>query len=180
MNPPNTDGISFRSVPEFPGYFVGDDGSVWSFRSTWKKLGSRFAQGYASVALYRTGCKGKQSHFRVARLVLTAFVGPCPEGLESCHCDGNRLNNRLDNLRWDTRQANIVDRDRHGATARGIRNGRSKLDEKKVMAIYTDFLNGMPKLRIAKKYDVPRPTVQCICKGQTWSALTGAVCADRC
>lgn len=51
----------------------------------------------------------------VHRLVLAAFVGPCPEGMEGCHNDGNPLNNRLDNLRWDTPKANAQDAVRHGS-----------------------------------------------------------------
>jgi NUMOD4 motif/HNH endonuclease len=51
---------------------------------------------------------------RVHRLVLTAFVGECPPGMECCHDDGNATNNMLANLRWDTHSENILDRQRHG------------------------------------------------------------------
>jgi hypothetical protein len=51
---------------------------------------------------------------RVHRLVLEAFVGPCPEGMEACHFDDDSSNNRLDNLRWDTSLANKVDMARNG------------------------------------------------------------------
>ena len=50
----------------------------------------------------------------VHRLVLTAFVGPPPEGTECCHNDGNPQNNRLENLRWDTHQSNLLDQAVHG------------------------------------------------------------------
>ncbi|UCR74409.1 HNH endonuclease [Mycobacterium phage Ritam007] len=49
----------------------------------------------------------------VHRLVLTAFVGACPDGMEGCHNDGDRSNNRLDNLRWDSRTENNHDAVRH-------------------------------------------------------------------
>lgn len=45
----------------------------------------------------------------IHRLVLEAFVGPCPAGLECCHNDGDRGNATLRNLRWDTRAANTLD-----------------------------------------------------------------------
>ena len=54
----------------------------------------------------------------VHHLVLLTFVGPCPDGLEACHADDDRRNNRLSNLRWDTHQANIDDKVRNG-NARG-------------------------------------------------------------
>lgn len=57
---------------------------------------------------------GKGRHRFVHRLVLTAFVGPCPEGFEGCHNDGDPSNNRLDNLRWDSQSGNVLDTVRHG------------------------------------------------------------------
>lgn len=50
----------------------------------------------------------------VHRLVLEAFVGPCPEGMEGCHGDGDPTNNSLGNLRWDTATSNQLDKVRHG------------------------------------------------------------------
>lgn len=50
----------------------------------------------------------------VHRLVLEAFVGPEPGGMEGCHCDGDPANNRLENLRWDTPSGNTLDSVRHG------------------------------------------------------------------
>ena len=58
----------------------------------------------------------------VHRLVLEAFVGPCPDKKECCHNNGNSLDNRLTNLRWDTRRANCLDSALHGTKAmRGVR-----------------------------------------------------------
>lgn len=51
---------------------------------------------------------------RVHRLVLEAFRGPCPDGFEGCHNDGNPQNNSLSNLRWDTKSANHADAVKHG------------------------------------------------------------------
>jgi hypothetical protein len=42
------------------------------------------------------------------------FVGPAPEGMEGCHYNGDPTDNRLENLRWDTRKANVADAIRHG------------------------------------------------------------------
>ena len=64
-------------------------------------------QGYVQVGMF-----GKSK--RVHRLVLEAFVGPCPEGMVACHYDDNKENNRLENLRWDTERENMWDRTRNG------------------------------------------------------------------
>lgn len=52
----------------------------------------------------------------VHRLVLTAFVGPCPPGMEACHGDADRRNNHLSNLRWDTKSANCKERTLQGGS----------------------------------------------------------------
>ena len=45
----------------------------------------------------------------VHRLVAEAFIPSLKEGLEVCHNDGNPANNRVQNLRWDTRSSNVLD-----------------------------------------------------------------------
>lgn len=69
------------------------------------------ACGYRSVNL----CKGGNQRTRmVHQLVLEAFVGPRPEGWDSCHNDGDLANNSLANLRYDTKSGNMRDKVRHG------------------------------------------------------------------
>jgi HNH endonuclease/NUMOD4 motif len=51
--------------------------------------------------------------FFVHTLVCTVFHGPCPEGLECRHLDGNEWNNLPDNLMWGTRKQNAEDAVRH-------------------------------------------------------------------
>lgn len=67
--------------------------------------------GYLSVSLSR---ESETSVLLVHRLVLEAFVGACPGGMEACHSDGSRDNNHISNLRWDTRSENQFDRVKHG------------------------------------------------------------------
>lgn len=50
----------------------------------------------------------------VHRLVLAAFAGPCPPGMEACHGPGGPADNWVVNLRWDTHSANMFDRRRDG------------------------------------------------------------------
>lgn len=67
--------------------------------------------GRRIVALHRDGAG--RSH-KVYPLVLAAFVGPRPPGMEACHNDGDHTNDRLSNLRWDTSSRNTYDSVRHG------------------------------------------------------------------
>lgn len=71
--------------------------------------------GHLRVTLCRNS---RTRRFWVHRLVLNAFVGPISPGLEACHNDGNPKNNRVANLRWDTKSANARDRRKHGTDAR--------------------------------------------------------------
>lgn len=53
------------------------------------------------------------------RVVLEAWVGPCPAGCEACHNDGDGTNNNVSNLRWGTRSSNARDRITHGTHVSG-------------------------------------------------------------
>lgn len=88
---------------------VDSNGHQWSGRTL--KLSPVSARGYRKISLYRDG---RPSQKLVHRLVLEAFVGPCPEGMEGCHNDGDTTNNVLANLRWDTHSANNFDIVEHG------------------------------------------------------------------
>lgn len=115
----------------FPKYRVGDDGSVWSRQyKNWRSLkpGSSGRRGndYSMVILSK---RGEKKVFLVHHLVLFAFVGAKPKGMECCHADGNRRNNQLSNLRWGTRLENHDDRRRHGNTPTGEKNNGSKVTE---------------------------------------------------
>jgi len=61
---------------------------------------------------YVVGLPNKK--FKVHRLVLTAFVGMPMSRLDACHNNGVKTDNRLDNLRWDTRSGNFKDKLKHG------------------------------------------------------------------
>lgn len=67
--------------------------------------------GYRHVGL--SVC-GQRKFAFVHRLVLEAFVGPCPPQMQGCHENGCRTDNWIANLRWDTPSANAFDRVRHG------------------------------------------------------------------
>jgi hypothetical protein len=107
----------------------------------------------------------KQFVVRVHKLVLEAFVGKCPKGLECCHNDGNSFNNHIDNLRWDTHQSNIHDRIKHGTSNRGERCGTAKLTLEQVRAIRKDT---RLQKEIAAQYGVNQNTISRIKNGIRW------------
>jgi hypothetical protein len=114
-----TDEVVYAPIPGFLGYEVGTDGNVWSWRGPGGKVTERHLlipkttkKGYKIVTL-RSKLNGNRRFF-VHRLVLLAFIGPCPGGMECCHWNGDPADNRLSNLRWDTHKANCADTVRNG------------------------------------------------------------------
>ena len=97
-------------------------------------------RGHLCVCLVRDGTKCSR---HVHRLVLEAFLGPCPPGLICCHNDGDPANNRLSNLRWDTYKSNSEDMLRHGTRRMGSAAG-AKLDEEDVLGIRRLKAGGRP------------------------------------
>ena len=112
------------------------------------------------------GCFGR---FRYSHhVVLTAFVGPRPVGTEVCHRDGNPANNRLGNLRWDTRKANHADAIRHGTKGPGELNPFAKYSDALIRRIRTKA-STMPRYgritTLAEKYEIPYSTMKKIVLG---------------
>lgn len=75
------------------------------------KAQKQHRDGYRVVGLSRDGAARSMS---VHTLVAGAFLGPCPEGLEVRHLDGDPANNILSNLAYGTRAENMRDKARHG------------------------------------------------------------------
>lgn len=71
----------------------------------------------------------------VHRVVLMTFVGPCPEGQQACHNNGQPNDNRVSNLRWDTPQKNRDDIRRHGTLRMGETHPTAKYPDAVVTAI---------------------------------------------
>jgi hypothetical protein len=122
--------------------------------------------GYPRVTLYR---KGKSRVHSVHCLVLDGFIGPRPKGMHACHNDGTRDNNRLDNLRWDTRVANEKDKIAHGTAKRGEERSHSKLNDESVREIRLLRRKGMNKTQLGKKFGVSGNAIKKVLQGKTWS-----------
>lgn len=189
--------VTYRDIPGFPGYRVGDDGSVWTcwekkspptanrhnrtgrtpwrIGQTWRRLSLNYKK---NKNRYVVEVSGKTCF--VHQLILLSFVGPCPVGMEACHNDGNRTNNRADNLRWDTKKANAADRDRHGTTARGSRTGGSKMTDEMVKQIHYDYSTGQFSQRsLARKFGITQSTLSDILLRKTWRHVSLPEAADQ-
>lgn len=122
----------WKAVPGWEGFYEASSlGRVRSIDRTvmTRKHGPTFYRGrllslkgsksgYQIVTFTKPGqkpiCKNIHS------VILETFVGPPPEGMECCHGPGGAQDNRLVNLRWDTRKENAADYHRRGFTQRGL------------------------------------------------------------
>ncbi len=121
---------TWKPVPGYPGYDISDQARM---RSYWARISMGWRKGCYKVLkehpqlvlkpspiggrlTYCLWKDGKGTTRQAGYWMLLAFVGPRPMGMECCHNDNSFLNNNLSNLRWDTRQANRIDRSTHGDT----------------------------------------------------------------
>lgn len=149
-------------------YEVSDLGRVRSLNRRKVVMRPSVSGGRPKVNLW---LGNERSTHTVYRLVLNAFVGPCPDGMEACHYDGNALNSRLGNLRWDTRAGNIIDKRRHGSI-RGMKKGEehlaAKLWDEAVRAIRAEpnFRGVAPML--ARAFGVSPKQISDVRRGVNW------------
>lgn len=113
----------WRPVVEYEGYYeVSDQGRVRSVERTVHYADGRVrtypsmqirlslsTTGYVRVNLSRGSYRTRKVH----QLVAEAFLGRV-SGADVCHNNGIRTDNRLTNLRYDTRSNNLKDAVYHG------------------------------------------------------------------
>jgi hypothetical protein len=163
----------WATVSDFPDYEVSDLGRA---RRRTGGPGVRAGRvlkpspndgGYLAVTLYSNG---KPRPHRLNRLVLTAF-GRAPEpGEQASHLNGDKTDNRLENLCWETPKQNSARRVEHGTAPVGSRNPRSKLTEQQITDIREKYAAGgtsYPKL--AREFGVSFALIGHIVNRKTWN-----------
>jgi DNA-binding transcriptional regulator YiaG len=116
---------------------------------------------------YRQVCIGRRFR-RVSNVVAETFLGPRPAGAFVCHNDGDRTNDALANLRYDTPASNARDRALHGTERRGEHRARAKLTDSIVREI-REARGLISQRELAAKYGVSHNTIKQVQLGRTWS-----------
>ena len=111
----------------------------------------------------------KRTTPQLGRMVLLAFVGQPLDGQECCHNNGNSMDNKIENLRWDSHLENNRDRVTHGTYPIGSLHPMSKLKDDDVISICNSDERGCD---LAEKYGVNQSIISDIRKRRIWRHLT--------
>jgi len=163
-------------------YEVSSHGRVKSLERTvikHSKFGEQFAYivkekilkqsinrvGYFAVSLHNN----KMKTIVVHKLVCEAFIGECQKGYEICHRDSNKLNNCLENLRYDTSLNNKQDMKLNETWPSREKSHYHKLTESEVQEIYSLLKNtSIHRKEIGEMYSVHKDTISAINTGRSW------------
>jgi hypothetical protein len=119
--------------------------------------------------------EGRRRTCFVHRLVLAAFSGEGRPDLECRHGNGDRADNRYDNLSWGTALENAADRQAHGHTARGEALPSSRLTAAAVRRIIRRLQDGEGFRKLAREYGVRHCTIARIAHRHGWKHVWASV-----
>ncbi len=170
-------------------WLVYPDGSIWSSADTRTTTRTRLGKtqtfireipskklspwlnhsGYLNVACMRNS---KRVKVFVHRLIARAFVPGYKPHLSVNHINGNKLDNRPENLEWLT----IADNSKHGwetglVDLRGEKHPTHKLTQQQVIHIRKALRLGVPANSLAIIAGVNPSTVYLIEYGKRWKHL---------
>lgn len=127
------------------------------------------ARGYLQVSLYKGVEKKKYAH----RLMAKAFI-PNPDKKPYInHKNGDKKDNRIENLEWCTHAENIRHSNEMGLVdIRGEKSHSSKLTKLNVLKIRrASKLGGIVRQELAEKYNVHPDTISDVISRKTWKHI---------
>ena len=168
----------WKDVPGYEGrYQVSDQGRV---RSLDRPVRTVAKNGTETARVVRGRVLAPQKHSQgyqqvglsgdlwlVHALVLLAFVGGRPPDKESAHGNGDKTDNRLNNLRYATPLENANDRRLHGTSGAGEANAQAKLSRADVAAVRA-AAGVVPQRELAARYGVHQPTISKVVRKERW------------
>lgn len=166
----------WRSIPSCPGYEASSEGRVRSPR----RILNPYLRGSGYMATSCGSTSGRAIKKLVHILVAEAFYGPRLRGLVVAHKDGNKLNNRAENLQYTTPRANNLHQRQKACPllSRAIKKrGRphppgshasmKKRSDAQVLEVHRLASEGKQSAEISESMGVPRHWV--------WHVLAGTI-----
>lgn len=161
------------NIDGFEGYFVNEDGKVFSNKQgKVREISQSVQRKYYASSFWLED--GTQKHIYVHRLVALTFIDNPENKPFVNHKDGNKLNNHVSNLEWVTRQENVDHAMENNLVPAmvGVNNGRAILTEDQVRDIYSKLLNGEKSIDLAREFSVEKTTIGNIKRRKEWKHIT--------
>ena len=152
-------------------YLISDDGKIFDVKENKYRKFTETKDGYYKVSFY---VFGKYKRFLIHRLVLMTY-NPVDnmDNLQVNHIDGNKKNNRIDNLEWCTLKENMKHAWNTGlcknSTPNGINSHHHILTEEEVKTIKHLLSKNLSYQKISGIFNVSKSTIYQISNGITWS-----------
>lgn len=157
-------------IPEIKDYYtITSDGEIYSDNSGLMKTRNRKGTEYQIINLSKLD--GKKRTFRVHRLVMMAFK-PVEnmDKLEVNHLDGNKKNNKLENLEWCTASENQKHAFKTGLqkARKGEDSNFAKLSKEDVDKVFELRAQGLLQREIADIVGCTHSNISAILRGKSW------------
>jgi len=148
----------WADIPDYEGLYQASNlGRIKGLkRNKIRKLDVWKRGNHVTVAmgLYK---EGKWTRRIMGAWILTAFKGQKPCDFVCRHLDGNELNNRIENLKWDTQKNNVLDRRAHNTEFVSV---QGKLSREEKIRIQKELLKEEQTVtELAKQFNVGRKTI---------------------
>lgn len=174
---------SWRDVVGVDGYDVSDHGRVRSWRrpGAGSRLGRRDTPRVLAVGPQNSGylivklaTVAGQRTSTVHSLVAAAFIGPRPPGLDVAHLNGDKHDNRAENLAYATRAENMQQSVAHGVLPRGDGKVNARISRQDVLEIRSRHAAGAASYSgLSKEFGVCTGVVARVVRGEVWQHVEG-------
>ena len=166
----------WKTLVKFPEYEIS---SLGRLRRIGQAHGARVGRilkprktkwGYFFYSLWKNN---KEKNVHAHRLVAFAFLGPQPteKHTDVAHKDGDKINNKKENLYWATRSQNEFDKAKHGTDCRGEKHYGAKLKELQVIRIRAGGKTLVERRILASEFGVSLTTISDVQTHKSWRCV---------
>lgn len=158
----------FKAIPKFPSYGISQDGEVLRFSSG--KILSKIKQGKNKYKYHavRLGVGGKIFNVKVHKLVAEAWLPVSLHQKQVNHKDGDKFNNRVENLEWSTGAENIRHAVETELKQKGEKLYNASVTDEQVHEICRLLQDNLTVKDIAERYNITKDAVRKIRAGDTY------------
>lgn len=175
----------FKLIKNFEKYSACLDGHIYSndYNHTGKRKVLKECIDKDGYPYIRFVIKGKCYKKMVHRLIAETFIENIDNKPQVNHINGNKTDNRVENLEWVTAKENInhaykvlgkkpTEKMIQDFTKRsvGINNPKAKIDYRTARIIRKDREKGIMLKIIARKFDISISQVSAICNNKVWKS----------